>query len=455
VCDSNFYWNYLVNGTSGFCLSCPGNTVSKIGRQSSCDVCPSGKFSDVGQCTDCPDGTWNNNANSSTCAQCPKSPFLTCPSGSKVPFVTSGGVFRSLTDPSEILPCVPEQACASTGFNDTVCEAGYTDYQCSQCTSEYFRNAGRCVKCLPKGVRWFIVLSTIVLFIIIISRLSEKQSSIPPSFRLILFWMQFLSLLPALSDAWPPALLSFLSLTSVFNLDIGYLGVGCDVKSSYITILVLKILMPVIFLIFLVLENIILKLLKIIRQLSWFKIASNFTFIANFFAIQLLSSLLQIFSCVDAGGGVFVVKQDPTTRCFEGNWYRFVSFVIVLLLLYFIAYPVFLIWRFRKAKRLGETDVLKELFAPLFQNYRQGYEWFELVRVGFRIGFVMVRDVFVLSSSAKVVFLGLLLMILLYIESENHPYVDRHFQSLSILYGSSISLSSWVSDLFLGGQLFV
>jgi hypothetical protein len=131
-----------------------------------------------------------------------------------------------------------------------------------------------------QGSPLFIITMTLIVFIILLSRISERQTSIPPSLRLLLFWLQFLSLLLALSDAWPPHLLPFLTITSVFNFDIGYLGLGCDLRSSYLGILVFK-------------AKHYYQFLKKMKELRWTKILSNF--ITNFFAIQIVRSLLQIF----------------------------------------------------------------------------------------------------------------------------------------------------------------
>jgi hypothetical protein len=432
-CQTNYIWG--VQGEATVCTQCQGMSVAKTGRQTSCFYCESGKYTDIinGECVDCPQGSWNNNSAASYCSACPKIFAVSCPPKSSVPFVAGGGWFRSLDAPDVILPCNPAESCFKTGLNSTECSLGYGGIQCSNCALEYFRNAGRCIKCLPQVARIFIISFTLVVFIILLSRISDRQTSIPPSLRLLLFWLQFLSLLPALSDAWPPYLLSFLSITSLFNLDIGYLGVGCDVKSSYMNILTLKVLMPIMFFVVLLLECVILQLFRRLKEIKWTKLLSSFTFITNFFAVQILSSLLQIFSCTDGGRGTMVMKQDPQALCYDTPWYQFVVFVVIFLVAYFLIFPAFLAVKFTKAKKHGDHQVLNLLFRPLFHNYREGCEWFELIRLASRVIFVLVRDVFNLTGSAKVSFLALMLMVLLYIETQSLPYTEKHYQSLSLL----------------------
>jgi hypothetical protein len=406
-----------------------------MGRQSTCELCPRGKYAEkvTGQCLDCSDGKWSNLVDVTLCNDCPSLAIVKCPSGSIVPFVISGGVFRSLEAPAVILPCVPAEACQLTGLNDTICAAGYEGSQCSQCQNEYFRNSGRCVKCMPKTLRQFIVIATALVVFFGIAKLSERQSLIPTSFRLMLFWLQFVSILPSLSDSWPTLLFSILSITALANIDIGYLGIGCDLKSQYLTVLVLKILMPIFVGGFLAAQNLVMLLLRRTRRMEWMKVFSNTVFILNFFVIQIGSAILQIFSCREFGDGLFVLRQNPTTRCYNTEWSRFVAFSMTFFCIYVVALPLFLVWLFRRAKSKNDHEVLEVVFGPLIAKQRPGCEWFVIVKFVFRLIVVMTRDLLSVSSSAKSIILGIFLLVFLWMETISMPYTKSSHQHFSLL----------------------
>jgi hypothetical protein len=254
---------------------------------------------------------------------------------------------------------------------------------------------------------------------------------IPNSLRMTLFWGQFFSLYPSLSNVWPTFLLRFLSFTSILNLDLGYFGVGCDlVTDSYFTLLVLKILMPVIFSLFLLVRKWIYSMLKPELTFSVMHIFSGTLFITNFFSIQLISSMLQVFNCVDNGSGTFVVKQAPSISCSDSAWKRFVSFDVAAMIGYFIVLPGMVIFIFKKSDQVRREKFLSSVIQPL---YRPGGEWYELFRFAFRIVFVIVRDAIHISNASKASLLVLLMLVCIWVETNSRPFQNSQLQALSIM----------------------
>jgi hypothetical protein len=167
--------------------------------------------------------------------------------------------------------------------------------------------------------------------------------------------------------------------------------------------------------------------------MKWLKIISSFITVTSFFSFQLASSLAQVFSCIEAGNGKSVLKQDAQTPCYDQAWKSYVVFVVFALIAYFVVLPGCLVWKFRELRKQNDRATIKQIFDPLIKSYREGSEWYELVKTLFRLGLVVIRDMLTFSISAKVVFLGLLLMVLLFIETETRPYVETLYQTLSIL----------------------
>jgi uncharacterized membrane protein len=256
----------------------------------------------------------------------------------------------------------------------------------------------------------------------------DSGERIPSQVRMLLFWFQFLSLFTILSSSWPPVLESFLNFTNVFNLDIGYLGMGCDISSGYLEVLMIKILLPVIVFLSLASINYVRYLMKRTARVSRFAVLSKCVYIVNFFSIQLLSSLIQPFNCVQSGGKL-VMAVDPSVECLGQSWNNFIVFDVFFVSLYFVLTPAILICKFRH----DSGGQWHEVVRPLVQGYRPGAEWFEIVRFLFRVSFVLIRDTLNLSTEGKGIFLTLILLSVLWIESRSRPYANPAIQDLSML----------------------
>eukprot|EP00475_Leptophrys_vorax_P018162 TRINITY_DN24789_c0_g1_i1.p1 TRINITY_DN24789_c0_g1~~TRINITY_DN24789_c0_g1_i1.p1 ORF type:complete len:614 (-),score=102.05 TRINITY_DN24789_c0_g1_i1:44-1738(-) len=417
-----------------YCSSCDAGKFWEIGSVSSCRDCMEGKFG-LGvssSCFDCPQDSWSNLTGKSSCFSCPQYPGVQCPSGSVVPWVGEG-YFRKLNDPVNIAVCFPTEACLEAGFNETQCSLGYCDGLCAHCSSEFFRYSGKCVKCLAKAARWSIMVISVLIFSGVMMKVSVDQKNISPSLRMMLFWFQFLSLLPALSSSWPDVLISVFRFTSVFNFDIGYLGLSCDVsEESYFSLLEFKILLPVIFMALLFLVNAVLVCFKVISEFRLNRLLSQSIFVTNFFAVQLMSSMLQVFNCLDAGNGKFVIQQSPSIQCFSTNWNRFLVFDGFFLVLYILVLPTLVLLLYRASKK--KQDIFDNFIRPLTANVRVGKEWIELVKFFFKLAFVLSRDTFRVSSSFKVCCWGVLLMFLIWIESRARPYESQFQNDLSLMW---------------------
>jgi hypothetical protein len=170
--------------------------------------CSKGKYRSANVssiCTDCPFGRWSNQVAVTSidqCFPCPEYDGVICDVGSIIPFVPSG-LFRSLNGPGIVLPCNPSESCQEAGYLNTSCANGYTGPICSLCDYEHFRQSRRCLKCIPKAARVVILIVCTILGVIMLLKLSNAENQVSSVVRFILFWFQFMSILPSLSDRWP------------------------------------------------------------------------------------------------------------------------------------------------------------------------------------------------------------------------------------------------------------
>jgi hypothetical protein len=423
------------------CDDCGFGSVNLFGPSASnatCLMCPSGKYSDSKastECLDCELGSWSSILGATSKASCSKCPLIqgvSCPKGSPVPLV-SGGLFRTLESPDNITICFPAEACLYSGYGNTSCSIGYEGIGCSLCIAEYFRSFGKCVKCLHKGLRWGIIVATSVGLILFMLKLTQKNQSVPIPLKMLLFWIQFLSLYPALSTSWPPLLSSLLNLSGLLILDIGFLGVGCDVSNSFYSVLTAKILFPLLFFAIIFVIGVFKDHhhFQSVKD-SFLKAFAYMVFAANFFSIQILSSMMQVFNCVSTGMDGIKVFQDPSITCFDAVWTKFVVFDSCMIFFYLIALPLALVRMFSTSKK-GDSNVMNFILKTLTDGYKEGSEWFEFVRLLLKFGFVLVRDVFRFSSNGKIAFLSLLFLVHVWSESNWRPYENAAHQNLSLL----------------------
>eukprot|EP00475_Leptophrys_vorax_P035697 TRINITY_DN5910_c0_g2_i4.p1 TRINITY_DN5910_c0_g2~~TRINITY_DN5910_c0_g2_i4.p1 ORF type:complete len:738 (+),score=86.74 TRINITY_DN5910_c0_g2_i4:52-2265(+) len=424
------------------CKACaPGKYGNQIGSPiDSCVPCPPGRFSSGENstfCDPCAPGTWSSETAASSvfvCKTCPAYDQVLCPIGSTFPIVGSG-LYRSLDYPDVVYPCYPAEACKEAGLDNTTCSSGYVEPRCSVCATEHFRSGGKCIICLIPAARWSIIVISGILVFVAIAKLVQSNRAIPPTIRLTLFWCQFLGIYPSLSSSWPPFLFNYLNFSSVFNLDVGYLGIQCDTgPNSYLSILVVKILLPVIFCFYLVGQNVFAQIRKRVPSIPVLRIVSQTIFVTNFLSLQLLSSMFQVFNCVDGGNGSYVVRQEPSVLCGSKPWKNFVIFDSIMIFLYLVLTPVWIFRQFVKSKKTNDRELLKVLIEPMCQSCRSGAEFFEFYRLGFRLGFILIKDTLPLSTDSKIMFLTLLLLSQIWLESDIRPYMDQSHQGLALLW---------------------
>jgi hypothetical protein len=454
-CSACDVGKYAGQPGSTSCDMCAAGRFTQLQQQASCELCPSGRFSDVTGstssdfCMECPSGKYAEASGNSfcmscdsgkwskgtgqvradTCKSCPITPGVECPVGSTYPFV-GAGLFRLLDSPEVVYTCVPGEACAAAGLGNTSCSVNYDGFRCSFCADGSFRYGGKCLKCLPVSARWCILVVASLGFLLALKKISSAQNLIPPQVKMTFMWLQMLALFPSLSTAWPTALQVIFNFGSFLNFDIGYLGLGCDIKRApYFPVLLVKITLPFIFLIFSIGVELIATRGKIVDLA---KTISHFLFITNFFSIQLFSAMFQSFNCVKQNDGALVLFNEPSISCRSSDWSTFVGVDSCFIFFYVVIIPGLCIWKWRFAEN-APSESTRRLLGPLTQTYRKGAEWFELNRIIFRLAFVIIRDVLQVSSTMKISLLIFLLMYQAFVESRSQPYAEKAHNDLSLM----------------------
>jgi hypothetical protein len=442
-CSSCSQGYFASQKNSSSCQICdPGKYSSEAGGNSGCKSCEGGKYSGAigaSSCETCPKAKWSSSAGATSdlCKACPTEGVV-CNEGSAVPYVISG-YFRTLSSPANVTACIPSEACQEAGFSDTACTQGYSGVACTSCSTDYFRSNGKCLRCMQSFLRWFVVVLSVLIAVYGLAKISEKQNSIPPEVKISLFWFQIMSLFSGFSPAWPDSLKSVLNFMSVFNIDIGYLGLSCALStSSYLTILGFKLALPIFVFILLSAQRLGKKIYLNLKGnpectgvLSYDMILSRIVFLCDFFAIQLFSSLFQIFRCSPSDSGKDVMYNDPTTPCYESAWNGYLGVVIFFIIFYFVIVPTIFLLRVRAVK--NNEDQFHELVDPITKQFKEEYHWFEVVRLLFRFFFVLFRDIFGLNIDATSACLATIIITNMWMESMFRPYTSLQQNRISNL----------------------
>jgi hypothetical protein len=426
VCPLGYF--SLLNGT---CLQCPAGFYSNNTFLSSCYSCIPGFFSEssgLSTCRTCPEGTYMNMTAGSSCFPCQLHRAIFCPPGSVIPLV-GAGLYRSSTNPTIILECSPPEACAGAGNGTTRCSEGYEGFLCQECVVEWFRSGSKCLKCMPKALRRAILGISFLVFAIALSRWAKVQITVPVGVKVTLYWFQFISFYSSLSSSWPPSLSWIFKVGDVMNFDIGFIGASCEAAlSTYYNLAKFKIVLPIaVFMLILVLNVLVRFATRRTCSSQLFdwslrQALAEFLFLICFFSMQLSSSMLSLFNCVQIAGE-YRLAVEPAVVCYDSTWKSNLGLHIFFILFYSAMYPgITLVDWIRLGATGDESQAQKTIGKLVVTSYKPGIEWFEVYRQYHRFAFVLVKTVFRISNPGKATALIFLLMALQFIECKYRPY---------------------------------
>jgi hypothetical protein len=239
-CRSGFY---APQNGSTVCSSCLDGYVAPINAVS-CSPCAAGKFSSgpSGLCTACPlhsttfrsasqtiaeclcdVGSFGFSFKGDDCQICSKGIGILCARVNLTMPELLPGYFRNPNLQTSALTCIPSEAClASSQFDlNTPCAVGYTGFLCGDCiVGKYYRQGIVCTSCPSKVAQIFSWITIIVVGLIALIVAARRVEQVSGELKILIFWIQILSIYPSMSPSWPPSLRNFLQLLSGINFDI-------------------------------------------------------------------------------------------------------------------------------------------------------------------------------------------------------------------------------------------
>jgi hypothetical protein len=270
----------------------------------------------------------------------------------------------------------------------------------------------------------------VIILCVVAYNVNKIQDEIPQKIKISLFWLQVMSLYQSLSDKWPTELSALFDFSGLFNFDIGYFGFGCDVERTFYPFMFAKLTAPlwfwfILYCSFLAMEKRCENFKKPLEAVT------SLTFYASSFGvIQLVSTMVQIFNCVSRNDGIYVLKVDASEVCYSSVWVSFVALDIFFIWLYCICTPLLIRRRFISAGRSYGSLSFLRMFGSFVKPYREGKESFELYRLLFKVIFVLIRELPVISAMGKSTLLCALFAGQIWIEAHHRPYPEQEMNDL-------------------------
>eukprot|EP00475_Leptophrys_vorax_P014668 TRINITY_DN20946_c0_g1_i2.p1 TRINITY_DN20946_c0_g1~~TRINITY_DN20946_c0_g1_i2.p1 ORF type:complete len:369 (-),score=69.87 TRINITY_DN20946_c0_g1_i2:154-1260(-) len=296
----------------------------------------------------------------------------------------------------------------------------------------------RCKQCLPEGVRILIILLAVILMIVACWKLTLIEDRIPPSVKVMFTWFQFLGLYDQLSSNWQ-ALTVLFNINNIFNADIQYFGFSCGTSLKFWGIWVLKLFIPPTLFAALVLANFVrMKRQNPAAPISFYQDAVLSRLHTILFTIMTLLStmifgtLFQMFNCVVQVDGVAVLSSDPSILCYDKTWNGYVAVAVMFVIAYVLVLPG---WGFHYIYKNRSNPDAAQRLQPFIKPYREGLEFWEFVRLAFRLLFVVFRDVAAIDQSNKVLVLIFLLMAQIMTEINFQPFKSKMISEISLCWG--------------------
>eukprot|EP00475_Leptophrys_vorax_P009025 TRINITY_DN15923_c1_g1_i2.p2 TRINITY_DN15923_c1_g1~~TRINITY_DN15923_c1_g1_i2.p2 ORF type:complete len:144 (-),score=24.07 TRINITY_DN15923_c1_g1_i2:340-723(-) len=127
------------------------------------------------------------------------------------------------------------------------------------------------------------------------------------------------------------------------------------------------------------------------------------------------------------------MSANPSQRCFELSWNTKLPAAIFFVIVYILVFPGISLWIFFSQKRGSCDSLLAPLLSHLLVPYRKEVQFWEWVKLVYKLAFVMVRDVGFLSSDTRQIVAVFIIIILLCLEILWTPFVKRVVNIMSIL----------------------
>ena len=434
-------------------------------------------------CYPCPENTFSLN---------PQDSCTTCPSeanclGTYI-MTPKPGYWRP--DPMQNLffACDNEYACLGSPEGHElsmtgVCEEGYHGNLCSSCDQEYSSQGnGKCGKCpsLKSNIVLLTGLGLLVLFLFALSvYISIRGATRPRSelaiyFKILLNYLQIVTLASSLNLGWPDFVLLFLRGQEVAgNAADQMLSIECLLKSIstaevFYTNLAVYVILPAGMFILVLVYWSVAKVLTSTQDIPS-KLIASFVLAIFILHTSLTKVLFSAFACRELLPGEFWLSSDLSIRCWQGDHVKnILTIALPGILVWIIGLPTLCLLILVRIKRLLNDLKTKIKYSFLYKGYTATFYFWEFC-ILYRKILVVCVSVFLTTVSLSLQALTMLAVILISLFAQQYfnPFSTRNFNILEVrslfaslltlyggLYFHSNSLSNFHSDLALEILLF-
>jgi hypothetical protein len=119
----------------------------------------------------------------------------------------------------------------------------------------------------------------------------------------------------------------------------------------------------------------------------------------------IISSIFSVFDCVLISNNTYVIRSNPSSRCFDKEWIQYVAEISFFAVLYLIIFPIRITFVFLRMRN-NPQQRLNPVFLHLTRGFKPEFFWWDMVLLIKRLIFVMSSQFFFSSFDASFRLLG-------------------------------------------------
>ena len=426
-------------------------------------------------CKECQVGFWQvNPEGGASCSECDGTGML-CYGGSNVG--PKPGYWRMNETADIVLECPCEQSClgnvvkgddtTSVVLNPTgTCAEGYEGNLCSSCIQGWGKTGGmssNCVDCKNTALSYlqllFVLSFQVIVFVFGIREsmtLSVKYSSNsdqvgtfnPVLLRIIINYMQLISLLSSISVAWPNSMENLLSLNSKFSLISDHmfsidcffaLGEGTAVVRTVFLKALMVAISPFLFIMIAILFWVVYFKIKrkAILKNKEFGNKVITTLIVILFNMQpsVIKTSFGLFQCTNLyrhDAAINYLATDYDVKCWEGDHkYWTLGLAVPSLALWIIILPSILLYLLQENKNNLHTAKVARKYSFIYNGYTKKKFYWEFIIMIRKIVIICVIIFAGMYSTNLQIFMSLVAILVSYmLHTINNPYSNKNLNDI-------------------------
>eukprot|EP01080_Neovahlkampfia_damariscottae_P001364 gene1364-11986_t len=484
------------------CIKCEEGYYQPLEAQTSCKLCPSRTTTTPGAVNitdcDCKIGSWKeqNETTGTQCQDCPPGGF--CGGRGLYPRPSAGyyWIRNYPGDQFHFVECKTASFCTGNVTNGQEgCIVGRTGLLCEDCASGYYRSSGKCELC-NTDVQWRMIVVAIglVILILLFFKFAQLKVSHLSSFSIAVSYFQIIAIFSAYNFKWPDSLKTALGYFKFLNLDLDIFVPECISIVTYAMKWGATVSVPLFFGVLLFvgfifecirslltriwgkyLKKLLNRYLKVNRQ-NWItkqyslfvistinifaasktlkqlkefgdKCIHTFVIICSFSYVFVVVKAAQIFNCTEIQG-VFRMDSERSTICFQGDWWIYFPFALVILIGFGLG-TIFLFGYVVLFKRKSTNDkTFHARFRFLFVRFREEKLFWEIIIIVRKL-LISAVVIFLAGFPMLVILFSLLIMFIAFLlQVHNSPFRSAFHNIMEYMILLSTLLLLFCSLLF-------